>query len=244
MRVGISGVTGNYYAQLGAAPSLGRLLVPADVNVAAADGRAVAVVSWSFWQRRFGGDPAIVGQSIQAQGLPLTIVGVAPRGFLGLAITIEPDLTIPITLFPRMLESETQMLHGTARWVATTGRLAPGVSLGTARAQIDAMWPALRDGVMPAALSSGQRDDYRSIRIDVASGARGIERGLRGRYAQPLYTLLAIAGTILLFATVNLGSLVFVRAEAARHEITVKLALGARRHGSSASRPGRAYSWA
>ena len=229
LRASISGVTGNYYGELGATALRGRLLTSSDENLEAIDAQAVAVIGWGFWQRHFGGDPSVVGRTIRAEGLPLTVVGVAPRGFEGLGVTIEHDVTIPITLFPRMLASERSMIDGTSRWVGATGRLADGVTLAAARAQIEAFWPALRDAATPGDLAPAQRSDYGAMKVEVASGARGIERGLRGRYTQPLFVLLSIAGIVLIFAAVNLGSLVIVRVEAARSELGVKLALGAPR---------------
>ena len=136
----------------------------------------MAVIGWGFWQRHFGGDPSVVGRTIRAEGLPLTVVGVAPRGFEGLGVTIEHDVTIPITLFPRMLDSERSMIGGTSRWVGVTGRLADGVTLAAARAQIEAFWAELRDAATPADLAPAQRGDYGALKVDVTSGARGIER--------------------------------------------------------------------
>jgi predicted permease len=230
VRASFSGVTGNYYGELGASPLQGRLLSASDVSFDAPDARSpVAVIGWSLWQRHFNSDPSVVGQTIHVEGLPVTVVGVAPQGFLGLGVTIEHDVTIPITLFPKVVHSDRALIEGAARWIGATGRLAEGTTLASARAQIQALWPALREAATPADLSPAQQADYRALDVSVDSGSRGVERGLRGRYTQPLVTLLAIAGIVLLFAAVNLGSLVIVRVEAARAELGVKLALGAPR---------------
>ena len=161
--------------------------------------------------------------------MPLTIVGVAPRNFLGFSITIDHDLWIPIGLLPKLMDSEISMVHGTSRWVSVLGRLAPGVTIEAARAQLTAVWPAVREAAMPDQFRNIQKEDYLRIGVNLGSGATGIERGLRSRYTQPLYALLGIAGLVLLVAAANLASLVFARAESRRHELAVRLALGAER---------------
>ena len=225
----VTGVSGNYYAELGATPALGRLIQPVDGDLAKLTGQPVTVLSWTFWQQHYGGDPAVLGQSITAEGVSLTIVGIAPRDFLGLGITIEPDITVPIALLPKLLDAQAPMIDGTAAWVSTTGRLAPGQTLASARAQITAWWPDLLAAAMPASLSPAQRDDYLARTVQIESGAYGIERGLRGRYTKPLYALLAIALLVLLIAAANLCFLIFARATSRRHEFGVRLAIGASR---------------
>ena len=146
-----------------------------------------------------------------------------------MGINIEPDVTVPIALLPKLLDAEAPMIDGTAAWVSTTGRLAPGETLASVRAQITALWPDLLEAAAPASLSPAQRDDYLSRTVLVESGAYGIERGLRGRYTKPLYALLAIALLVLLIAAANLCFLIFARATSRRHEFDVRLAIGASR---------------
>lgn len=229
LRGSMSGVSGNYYRELGARPALGRLIEPSDVNEAAMTGEPIVVLSWEFWQREFGGDPSVVGRTLKADGEPLTIVGVAPRGFLGLSIAIDHDVTVPITLVPKISQSEASMVEGTSSWVATTGRLRPGITLAQARAQIETMWPELLRAAAPVKFLTSQREEYLARRVSVDSGATGWERGLRGRYTRPLFVLQAIAALVLLIAGANLCALIFARAEARRHELGVRLALGASR---------------
>ncbi|MEO8679047.1 MAG: ABC transporter permease [Vicinamibacterales bacterium] len=228
-RASVSGVSGNYFVELGAEPTLGRLIGPSDDDLTAMTAAPVAVISWTFWQRRYAGDPAVIGRSIKAEGVPLTIIGIAPRGFLGLGITIEPDISIPISLMPELLKSEASMVDGTSSWVATTGRLLHGVTLESARAQIEAMWPRVLSDAAPEKDLTTQRKDYFARRVVVESGAFGVERGLRSRYAQPLYALLAIATLVWFTAAANLCSLIFTRTDARRHELGVRLALGSSR---------------
>jgi len=225
----LSGVSGNYFSELGAAPAIGRLIEPSDINEATVTGEPVAVISWEYWQRQFGGDHAALGRTLKIDGVPVTIVGVAPKGFMGQSVTVDPDVTVPLTILPGILRSQASMVDGTSSWVAATGRLRPGTSLAQARTQIETLWPDVLRDAAPLQYRTTQREDYFKRRVSVDSGANGWERGLRRRYTEPLYVLLAIAGIVLVIAGVNLCSLVFARIEARRHELGVRLALGSGR---------------
>lgn len=229
VRASMTGASGTYFSELGARAALGRLLEPSDVNEAAITGEPVVVLSWDFWQREYGGDASVIGRSLKADTVPLTIVGVAPKGFLGLSIAIEPDITVPITLVGKIIDPQGSMFTGTSSWVATTGRLKPGVTLEQARAQLLAQWPGVLQDAAPQQFRSSQREEYLKRTLSVDSGATGWERSLRLRYAQPLYVLQAIAAIVLLIAGANLCALIVTRAEGRRHELAMRLALGSSR---------------
>src|SRR6185503_8015420 len=111
-------VTGAFHDTLGLQPAAGRLLNQADVGNAAAEAQAVAVLSYSAWQRRFGGDPAAIGRSIRIEGQPFTIVGVTRPGFFGVAVGMSPDVTIPMTMLPRLRSGDdTALTHSGNFWL-------------------------------------------------------------------------------------------------------------------------------
>ena len=223
-------VTGNFYDELGTAPQLGRLLRPDDVQLGAAAPAQVAVLGYGFWQRIFGGDPAVVGKLVNVEGVPFTIVGVARRGFTGMGVDAEPDVTIPLTaellITPQTPE---RWRAGDHLWLSLGGRLKPGVSLTQARAQIETLWPSVLAAVAPAQLAGDRRADFMKLRLQVESGATGEEFYLRQYFTQPLLVLMAIAMLILLVACLNLAGLMLSRAVARSQELGIRVALGASR---------------
>ena len=228
----VSSVSGNYFEQLGARPVIGRLIGPDDVNEASGNPAMVAVIGHTYWRARLGGDPGVIGRQVIMEATPFTIIGVAPPDFLGLALVVESDVTIPLTAFPQFSTFVSADLKtGASMWVRITGRLKPDVTLAQARASIESFWPQLKAEHVPAEFTDGRRDRFLASGLSVQSAAKGVEpgMGLRSRFTRPLYIVLAIAMLVLLIACVNLASLMVARGAAKSHEVGVRLALGAAR---------------
>src|SRR5262249_27248463 len=115
-------VSGDYFRLLGVRPHLGRLLTQDDNRIPG--GHPLVVLSYGYWQRRFGGDAQVVGKSIRVNAHPMTIVGVTPAEFTGLEIGISPDIRVPIVMQAEMLNAASRLENLDEWWVQIFGRLA------------------------------------------------------------------------------------------------------------------------
>ncbi len=137
-------VSGDYFRLLRVTPDAGRLL-QADDDVAGAP-QAVAVISWRLRETRFAGAPDVLGRALDVNGTPVTVVGVAPRGFGGALQMIAADLWLPLGLAPRLFPGAPDAADELRPWVGVLGRLAPGTSIAQARAELATLpprWPRL-----------------------------------------------------------------------------------------------------
>ena len=219
-------VTGDYHATLGLQPALGRLLSPSDDRPGQAN---VAVLSHAYWQRRFGGSPGIIGQTISLNRALFTIVGVEPKRFFGVTMGVAPDFTIPLQGVPDVSGNRLPLQAAFATWIEVMGRVRPGVSLAAATTELDGIFRQTSLAAIATTTSDGDAKFARDVHIVVASGAQGGVSGLRNGYEEGLRLLLMILGGVLALASLNIAALLLSRSEARKQEIAIRLALGASR---------------
>jgi predicted permease len=221
-------VSGNFFATLEVQPSLGRLLTASDETAPGAN--PVAVLSYGYWSRKFGADPSILNKPLTVNGIALTVVGIARKGFYGVQVGSTPDLFIPVTMKAQMAPNVFQTLEDrTDHWLPVMGRLQPGVPLARAQVTLQPIYqPILESDAKLLKLSGDDLKRFTSKPLLLISGAHG-RLVLQESAAEPLLVLMSMVGLVLLIACANLAGLLVARGEARQREIGVRLAVGARR---------------
>ena len=208
-------VTGNYFESLGVKPAVGRFFTTAEDR--ARNASPYAVLSYTCWQNRFGGDPAIAGRTVRINGLPYTVLGVAPKGFRGTEVFYAAEIWVPMSM-EAQIEGWNWLddTHSSNAWIA--GRLKPGISQARAEANLAAIAQQL----------ASEREENEGLKF--ALSRPGLVGSLPREPVQAFAGgVMLLAAIVLIVACTNLASMLAVRSADRRRELAIRLSIGASR---------------
>lgn len=218
-------VSGNYFSALGVSAFAGRLFIESD-DVAEAP--PAIVLSYQDWQANFGGDPSIIGSTVNVEGHPFTVVGIAPPGFFGdRVVPSPPDFWLPLANEPVLAGANSYLLNPDEDWLYAIGRVRPKTNLAALQSKLSIVlrqWLASRPGYT----DRGGASQIPKQHVVLATAGGGIQK-LQQQTGAGLRLLMVLSIVILLIACGNIANLLLARGAARRADIAIRIALGAKR---------------
>ena len=223
-------VSGNFFEVLGVRPWAGRFFTQDDDRTPSA--HPVAVLSYSFWERRFNKDPNIIDKTILVNETPLTVLGVAPPGFYGLDLSNNPDVRVPLMMTPVFNPlPPTRLTSRRHQWLSVMARIKSDLTPEQAEASLAVTYQQIRQmeaDQLSASISEFNRERYLTGRIAALPGDQGL-RHMQKELKTSLLLLFGATCAVLLILCANLANLMLARATVRAQETAVRLALGAGR---------------
>ncbi len=222
-------VTGNYFNVLGVPPAIGRVFTQADDVVK--NGSPVVILSFNYWRSHFGSNPSVLNQTVSINGHPFQVVGVAAPGFQSAIWGSPADLFVPMTMKPQITLGLDDLNDRRSKWMNIIGRLKPGESAKQAEVSLAPLWHAERADELKAIGTKKPHfvDEYLAkSRLLLLNGGEGFSYQ-RDQLRTPLLVVMGMVVLVILMASVNVASLVLVRAAARTREFSMRYALGAKR---------------
>jgi predicted permease len=225
-------VSEEYFSVLGVDPAIGRFFNRSDAKGPGED--PYAVISYDYWQKRFGGNVSVLGTPIKMLGATLTVIGVAAPGFTGESVADKPDFWMPMMMQPLVMPGRDWLHEDLSKniekvmWLHAFGRLKPGITQSRAQTEIDVLFRGLIENGYPATLDPETRKQALDQRIKLHDARTGVFGG-RDDFAQQLKILLGVSMLVLLIACINVANLLLARATSRTKEVGVRLSIGASR---------------
>jgi putative ABC transport system permease protein len=212
-------VTGNYFSALGIQPAAGRLFLPDEGEQPGST--PMVVLGYSYWQKRFGGDPGVIGKQVRVDGNAAVVVGVAPKGFHGVASNVDMQAYLPLSMMAGESRGNGMWTDRGQRVLAVLGRLKNGVGPAQAQSSVNVIANRL-------ALEYPKTDEGVTVSVVPEKLARPIPK-IASAIPVIAGLFLVLAGVVLVLACMNVANLMLVRATTRQREISLRMALGATR---------------
>jgi predicted permease len=225
-------VSEEYFSVMGIQPAMGRFFTFSDAKGPGQD--PYAVISYDYWQSRFGGRPAVLGTPIQVGNANLTVIAVAKRGFRGEAVGESTDFWMPVMMQPTVIPGRDWLSENLSQsaekvmWLHTFGRLKPGVSPGKAQTEINVLFRQIIENSYPISLSAEFRRQALDQRLVLHEAHSGVFAN-RNDFTQELFLLLGAAIVVLAIACINVANLLLARGSNRNREVALRLSIGATR---------------
>jgi predicted permease len=219
-------VSGNYFDVLGVGTAIGRTLTANDGKLKA--GEPYLVLSYGYWQKRFGGNPSVLNQTVDINNHPMMVVGVAQRGFRGTEVGSPTDVFVPMMMKAQVTPTWDDMNNRRSIWLNIMARLKPNVSRKQAETAMTVLYhqEQLEDLKANTEATANFRKKFLKNKFTLSEAAKGLS-SLRDKFSTPLVVLMAMVGTLLLIACGNVANLLVARAATRQREISIRLSLGA-----------------